>query len=940
MLHRAKRLWVLGIVAPVLLIMAGLWAFAASTFTITSISPNPFNPKTGQLTTIRYTVPTTSNLRIYVTNSSGTEIRSIVTYRGMPTGTYQRTWDGKDRSGAIVPDGTYTVRVSGTTYSGGYAISPAAVTVAVLTATAPPPPPPSSSSGFAITGVSPNPFNPSSGQSTTISYTVPTRARLRVFITNSSGTEVRSIVNYVGISAGSYKRTWNGKNSSGAVVPAGDYTVNITGTNYSTGATISAATASVTVQSSTTTPPPVSYSFAISGVSPNPFTPDSGQSTTISYSVPTTASVTIAVLNSSGSTVRSLANLTNQSAGSKTQAWDGKDNNGSIATAGIYTVRVSGSTSTGTAITAATASVEVEATPPPPPSSSGFTITGVSPDPFNPSSGLTTISYTVPTTARLRIFVTNSSGTEVRSIVNYVGITAGSYKRTWDGKNNSGAVVPAGDYTVNITGTNDSTGATIGAATASVTVQSSTTPPPTSYSFAISGISPDPFTPSSGQSTTISYSVPTTASVTIAVLNSSGSTIRTLANLTNQSSGNKTQAWDGKNSSGSVVAAGTYTVRITGSTSTGTAITAATADVVVQTSTTPPPPPSTGSELGQTVAGAGSANFAWLKYAGYKYAISITAPKSGTITQMLTYWKSNGGYGGGNKGKFNFELQTNGAGNFPSGTVIGRATGLTPNAQATNNGEGAFRIPLTATLTAGQIYHLVITNVDPSPATNWSSPNTLMTEVKPWAGGDNRVAYYSGGQWSPWTSQDNVFNTSGGNNVNGTHAPTMLTWSDGSNTGDPYYSSAISGGAYFYGSTKAGQNIVWNKPTTSVSRIGIIVGKRGSPAPLTYHFEKVGTGDIVQGTIATASQVGSIPTWVYVTLPSAVTLTQGQTYRLWFESPSSTSSNTFYQYIPYGDNSPAAWLEAGWGGTHCYYIKNSGSSWSSTPSFDMTFSLK
>jgi hypothetical protein len=168
----------------------------------------------------------------------------------------------------------------------------------------------------------------------------------------------------------------------------------------------------------------------------------------------------------------------------------------------------------------------------------------------------------------------------------------------------------------------------------------------------------------------------------------------------------------------------------------------------------------------------------------------------------------------------------------------------------------------------------------------------------------------------------------------------MLTWEDGTTTGDPYYSSAMKTGAYFYGPHRAGELIVWKQPNITLTQVGISVWKQGAPGKLVYHLEENGQ-ELAAGTVASAGQVGAIATWVYAKLPQPVELQRGHTYRLWFASPDSPDQNNcFYQYVPYGDNRPAAWLEGGWGGSASHYISSDGDTWGERTSADLTFSLQ
>ena len=345
-------------------------------------------------------------------------------------------------------------------------------------------------------------------------------------------------------------------------------------------------------------------------------------------------------------------------------------------------------------------------------------------------------------------------------------------------------------------------------------------------------------------------------------------------------------------------------------------------------------------ELGQTVEGCGSADFEWLKYPGVKYGIAFRAPKSGVITRMTVQWKKSGNYGAGNRGVFTFELQGNGRDNFPAGLVLAAAVDIHPATAMEDRTDGYLHVPLTATLIAGEIYHLVISNTDPDPRHNWSSPNTLMTRIVPWDGTGNRGEVFQDGVWKPWGSSgwENVFNTTGSNFVSSAHSPTMLTWDDGSTTGDPYYSALVHERACFYGSHRAGEFIDWEQPDVTIKHLGLPVGKLNHPATLYYHLESEDGHELATGAIATAEQIGNQPTWVYV--PAAFTLQQGQHYRLWFASPDSTADNCYYQFVPYGDNQPPEWVKCKWGGNTSSYIADTGAGWTAMSGGDMSFSLQ
>jgi glucose/arabinose dehydrogenase len=68
--------------------------------------PNPFNPAT----TMRFEVPSASEVRISVYDVLGNEVRLLVD-RKLAPGTYSETWDGRDNNGHLVTSGIYFARM-------------------------------------------------------------------------------------------------------------------------------------------------------------------------------------------------------------------------------------------------------------------------------------------------------------------------------------------------------------------------------------------------------------------------------------------------------------------------------------------------------------------------------------------------------------------------------------------------------------------------------------------------------------------------------------------------------------------------------------------------------------------------------------------------------------------------------------------------------------
>ncbi|NOX36849.1 MAG: T9SS type A sorting domain-containing protein [Calditrichaeota bacterium] len=64
--------------------------------------PNPFNPTT----TIRYALPRAGDVTLVIYNSLGQKVHTLVN-RHQPAGRYTVQWDGRDKSGRVVPAGIY-----------------------------------------------------------------------------------------------------------------------------------------------------------------------------------------------------------------------------------------------------------------------------------------------------------------------------------------------------------------------------------------------------------------------------------------------------------------------------------------------------------------------------------------------------------------------------------------------------------------------------------------------------------------------------------------------------------------------------------------------------------------------------------------------------------------------------------------------------------------
>jgi flagellar hook assembly protein FlgD len=196
-----------------------------------SVSPNPFNPNT-QTARIDYTLDKTANVTVeilgYNTYGYNEVIRTLVDNLSQGSGYHYISWNGVDRFGNAVSNGTYTVRIRA---SNSYGTDTRTISVTVNRSGQPTP------SGDIIKNLTvvPAVFNPNN-QNTSLYYNLNQSATVKVEVLDPNGNSIRTLVDQLNQTPGSayqFAAVWNGRNSSGSMVSDNMYRFRITATSGS-----------------------------------------------------------------------------------------------------------------------------------------------------------------------------------------------------------------------------------------------------------------------------------------------------------------------------------------------------------------------------------------------------------------------------------------------------------------------------------------------------------------------------------------------------------------------------------------------------------------------------------------------------------------------------------------------------------------------------------
>lgn len=323
--------------------------------------------------------------------------------------------------------------------------------------------------------------------------------------------------------------------------------------------------------------------------------------------------------------------------------------------------------------------------------------------------------------------------------------------------------------------------------------------------------------------------------------------------------------------------------------------------------TTPPPSSNASSHYGVGINADELANLR-IGVDGSKVSLRFRAATSSTLNAVRLYVKTGSGYSGGTGGSWNIRLETDdGTSNhYPSGDAL-----ATTSKTSLSGGFPLISFSSPASLSEGEIYHLVISNGDPNPTVNFVSINNLVTFSMPnplqptMADSDWMTLMYNGG----WT--------------NNKKTPVLeLDYGHGGSQGIAYVDAWASTRASISGSNTIRETFTVSGGDRSVESVRFRLARASGSSPLKVRLEEADGTLIEEGTVP-ASNIGSSDTWATYAFSGVRTLASGQSYNLVL----STASDTKYtaEAIQKGKNygfASTTYFNDG------YAQVNSGSGWS------------
>jgi hypothetical protein len=276
---------------------------------------------------------------------------------------------------------------------------------------------------------------------------------------------------------------------------------------------------------------------------------------------------------------------------------------------------------------------------------------------------------------------------------------------------------------------------------------------------------------------------------------------------------------------------------------------------------------------------------------GNTVSYRFRAQRTASVQSVLLYLlPDRPGYSAGTGGQIEVDLVADDStpAHNPSTVVLASYVITNAMAQVPSRYFPVLTFATPPALVAGQLYHIVFTNIDPSPAVNYLSVDALYQKnppapVQPTVSDVDLAVLlrFQNGAWAPRAGYTPIF---------------QLTYSDGSSDGVGYMEAWVGAPQNISGTSAVRETITVSGAQRTVTSVAVRIAHVSGSDPLIVRLEN-GDGTVVeQGTISADSVPLTSPAsynWATYTFASAHALVPGQTYNIDFEGWSSSTYQVF-----------------------------------------------
>lgn len=464
---------------------------------------------TGDLVKIYYEIDEDADGTIEVYNTKGECIYSIYNQVPHKAGYYLATWNGTDANGNIVSPGQYTIRIK-------FGDCREDITVTIK-------------KDVVISNLmlEQTTVNISKNEIVKIYYSVEKAENGSIEVLNSSGKKVKEIYQNVPHTEMRYLATWNGTDDSGQKVSSGEYVIRFIFGNDIQELKVNIQREELVLDSVKVVPDEVEQ--------------QKQDEVKIYYHISNACQGTIGVYNENGKLIKQIYNKVSHDKGYYYAFWNMKDETGVSVAPGKYTVKLKFELNGETA--------EKECT---------FTILGeqgylsnvyLAKDVVLIDDELVQMYYHVDEDVKGTITVFNTDNELIKTIYDRVNHTAGYYLATWNGTDDKGNRVPAGEYVIRLEFGSDTQKLKVKLQQEQIELSD----------VRLKSKSVDV---EKGERAEFYYKIDKKAVGNINVYDAEGTKVKNIYENVEHAAGYYMAYWDGTNASGKRVASGEYSIKI------------------------------------------------------------------------------------------------------------------------------------------------------------------------------------------------------------------------------------------------------------------------------------------------------------------------------------------------------------------------------------------